>query len=86
MKVIADDLWLCTDCLMCAVNGDTSGIESAKREKEVIKAVEEMGPHLVPDFDSETGEGMEEFSWRECDCCGSSLGGSRHRFSILGEE
>lgn len=28
----------------------------------------------------------DEFSWRPCDCCGSKLGGSRHRCAILGDE
>lgn len=32
------------------------------------------------------GRGYEEFSRRDCDCCRSTLAGSRHRFAILGED
>ncbi len=85
MEIIQDDLWLCQDCTIYAVNGDTSGIESEKREKRVVEGVDELGPHLVPDFDSESGDGIEEFSWRQCDACGTTLGGDRHRFAVLGE-
>jgi hypothetical protein len=34
---------------------------------------------LYDNTDSETGEGIESFSWSWCQGCGSSLGGSRHR-------
>lgn len=85
MEIIKDDLWLCTDCLMVACNGDTSGIEGEDRVKEVEAGLEALGPGLVPDFDSETEEGMEEFSHRSCDGCGEWRAGSRHRFAILGE-
>ena len=27
-------------------------------------------------------DGMEEFTWRSCDGCGSHLGGSRHRLAV----
>lgn len=43
------------------------------------------GCQVVPDFDSDTGEGVEEFSWAPCDCCQTRLGGSRHRFATLHE-
>jgi hypothetical protein len=85
MEIIQDDLWLCQDCLFYAVNGDTSGIDSEKHEKAVVEGVNALGPHLVPDFDSETGDGILEFSWRHCDACGTHLGGDRHRFAVLGE-
>jgi hypothetical protein len=85
MRVVQDDLWLCDDCTIYAVNGDTSGIPD-EDEKRVVKGVNALGPHLVPDFDSETGEGMEEFSRTTCDGCGTRLAGGRHRFAILGPE
>lgn len=28
-------------------------------------------------------DGYDEFSWSSCDCCGSSLGGSRTRYALL---
>lgn len=84
MQVIIDDLWLCVDCLMLACNGDASGIESPERVRECELGLEELGPYLGPDFDSETGEGILEFSWCGCDACGSKLGGTFHRFAVLG--
>jgi hypothetical protein len=86
MKIIQDDLWLCVDCLFYAVNGDLTGIDDAKRAKEVSDGVDALGPHLVPDFDVETGEGRCEFARMGCDACGSHLAGEMHRFAILGEE
>jgi hypothetical protein len=92
MKVVQDDLWLCVDCLSAAVNGDYTGLQyyfkepEATRRTEAIKAgLAKLGPHLVPDFDSETGEGIREFSSCGCDCCGSGLAGTMHRFAVLGE-
>lgn len=92
MEVIQDDLWLCDDCTLYAVNGDLSGIDygysgkaAEKRVKEVTKGVDALGPHLVPDFDADDGEGVEEFSRRSCDGCGTHLAGGRHRFAVLGE-
>lgn len=54
------------------------------RLREIDAGLAKLGPNLVPDFDSETGDGINEFSWRGCDCCGSTLGGGRHRFAVLG--
>lgn len=92
MKVVTDNLWLCEDCTMVAVNDDSTGIESARREREVRAAVHDMGPHLVCDSGTDTDEhgdqredGYNEFSARPCDCCGSQLAGARTRFAILGE-
>lgn len=79
MITVRDDLWLCVDCLMVACNGDESGIDSEARRAAVAAGLERLGTHLVPDFDSDTGEGIEEFSRRGCDCCGSRLAGGMHR-------
>jgi hypothetical protein len=86
MKVIDDDLWLCDDCRTYAANSDTSGIDDSKREREVIYGVDSLGPHLVANYDSETGEGLREFSHRTCDACRSNLSGSRTRFALLEPE
>ncbi len=84
MEVIRDDLWLCSDCTVYACNGDLSGIDGDKRAHEVEEGVCALGPGLAADFDSETGEGHEEFSHRGCDACGSGLAGESHRFAVLG--
>lgn len=91
MKVIEDDLWLCTDCLFAAVNDDYTGLdysyskpEAESRERAIRKGLADLGPNLVYNADSETSKGMNEFSHRPCDCCGSALAGARERFAVLG--
>jgi hypothetical protein len=94
MKVVRDDIWLCTDCLFAAVNDDVSGVEyslgvdteeSRARIAEIEQGLTRLGPHLVPDFDAEAGEGIHEHSRCRCDCCGTRLHGERHRFAVLGD-
>lgn len=77
------ELWLCVDCTVAAVNGDFTGFSSDEQIAATERGLERIGPHLVPDFDSETGEGHEEFAHRSCDCCDSGLAGEYHRFAIL---
>lgn len=93
MKVIRDGLWLCVDCLFAAVNDDFTGLdyhysrdEADKREKQIRKGLCALGMNLVPDFDSDSGDGHEEFATMGCDCCGSRLAGEMHRFAILGPD
>ena len=85
MQVIQDDLWFCVDCVMVAVNGDYSGIDDDARVAAIDAGLERLGPNVVPDFDSDTGEGHQEFSGCGCACCGSPLAGEMHRFAVLGE-
>ncbi len=87
MRVTHDDLWFCTDCHFAA-----SGVDDTIVDQGQAKAVEDgqtrlakLG-HLVPDHNSETSDGIYEFSRRKCDCCGSTLGGERHRYAILGPD
>jgi hypothetical protein len=76
------ELWFCQDCEIAECNGDYSGMDDA-RAVEVTAGfitLTERG-HLAPNSDSETGEGMEEFSRRQCDACGTHLAGYRARFA-----
>jgi len=82
MNVIESDIWLCTDCLHAAVNGAVH--DDDKREAAIDAGLNKLGEHLVPDYNSETGEGYQEFSSCGCDCCKSHLAGSHFRFAILG--
>lgn len=86
MKVIRDGLWLCQDCLFCAVNDDVTAIEDGARVIAVEAGVAGLGPNLVSDFDSESGDGIRDFSSVPCDSCSTRLAGDRHRFAILGED
>lgn len=90
MKTIADDLWMCCDCLPIVVNGDATTLdyhytplEAAQRLIDIGRGIEGQGGHIVEDFDSETGEGIEEFSRRDCDICGCDLAGTRYRYALL---
>lgn len=75
------EFWLCDDCTIWVVNADSSGMDD-DRAQEVMDAVADLGTHLVPHFDSSTGEGIEEFSGDNCECCGA-FPGSRNRFATL---
>lgn len=134
MKIIRD-IWLCSDCMPVAVNGDYSHLDYSYEPRAATRLMHEINaglaalPGLVPDFGGEDPEkyecrscgfegqswdfpffdgsssarvcpecdddwvrpvvfdnGEEEFSRRECDCCGTDLGGSRFRFAQLVEE
>jgi hypothetical protein len=74
----------CPFCLSERDDNHGPRSEADKRMAEVTAGLEKLGAHLVPNYDSETGQGVHEFTWRGCGCCGSSLGGGRHEFAILG--
>ena len=88
MKVIIENLALCTDCTMAAVNDDYSGLdyhyteeESATRYEEITDGLKKLGIGLCYDSSQED----DEFSHRTCDCCGTRLAGRRCFFIVLGE-
>jgi len=87
MRIIQDDLWLCADCTLVACNG-THGIELTDPDA-TIKGLAMLGPHLVPDFDSNTLDsperGIDEFSSAPCEACKTRLAGHRARFATLGD-
>lgn len=84
MRVIQDSLYLCSDCCLVACNG-SHGLDIAPEQlQRTNDGLGKLGLHLVPNFDSETGDGLETFARMPCDSCGSGLAGSRHRFAILG--
>jgi len=94
MQIIQDDLWFCYDCYIMAETGNTSSFdyyyspsEAANRIREIERELSlyEKEGHIVSNNDSETGEGIEEFSRRVCDCCGTGLAGGRHRMALLGK-
>lgn len=63
MKVIRDQILLCEDCLFGAVNGEFDAIESdADRLAAVVAGLNKLGPHLVSDFDVETGRGIHDLA------------------------
>ena len=82
---------VCYDCLAIHANGETGSDEPT-----------DCVPWgLLPDADVTMGgadcsckNGYQDececdqtnFSWNDCDACGSSLGGYRHTFTVWGEK
>ncbi len=83
MKIIQDELYLCSDCTQVACNGASGTV--LENPDATMRGLEALSPHLVPDFDSETGTGLDEFSNVPCASCKTRLAGYRARFAILGE-
>lgn len=73
-----DDLCVCTDCYMFVCIGSVGDLDMV-----IEAALEAIGGHMYPDTNSETGDGIDEFSWRPCRCCHSKLGGARYRMIVL---
>ncbi|MFZ3014379.1 MAG: hypothetical protein WA045_11805, partial [Nitrospira sp.] len=69
---------------------DTDPCKIFKREDWVAAVVNEDTDDSyeawAQDKLNDHGYGEQEFSRESCDCCGSNLAGSRHRFAILGED
>jgi hypothetical protein len=85
MQVIQDELMFCSICTQVACNGP-NGIDAQYVElRASITGLAKLGPHVVPSFNSETGEGLYEFSHVACDCCDTGLAGYRAEFVVLGE-
>lgn len=68
----------CEDCLLYLANGEAEGVDCDTLQA-AISARHPVG-HPVPACEEDC-EGW--FSWRECQCCGSQLGGNRHPFAVL---
>lgn len=86
MQIVRDNIWLCQDCTIAAVNGDYTGFDDQADIDDTNAGLDRLGVHLVADFDGESGDGIESFSWGGCHCCNrnANKGGDRHRFAVLG--
>ena len=90
---IARDIWGCVDCLCYCVNGDLPTDSTPERDREIRDGVDSAAGYrrdyataqLVSDSNSDTGDGINEFSASACDVCGSRLAGSRERFAVLAD-
>jgi hypothetical protein len=81
MRVKQHGLYLCSDCTMYACNGADGAV--FENTDATVSGVDALGQNLVPDFNSETGAGILEFSSLPCDGCHTGLVGYRARFAIL---
>jgi hypothetical protein len=80
--MLIDNLRVCVDCAMLIANGDArSGMDSATEARcraGIAKESTVGGIWFLSGEDSEYA-----FSWRECDCCASRLGGARREAAVL---
>jgi hypothetical protein len=79
---------VCTDCYFAHHYGATehegqwfAGESDTPCDREPLAKL--AGLDLADNTDSETGDGIDEFSWSSCDGCGSTLGGSRYWLAIF---
>jgi hypothetical protein len=83
---------VCTDCYFAHHYGVTeaqtkdgtryfAGESDTFADREPLTLVAEYD--LADNTDSNTGEGLEDFSWSSCDGCGSTLGGARFRLALF---
>ena len=80
MLVLKDYYYLCTDCMIAAVNDDYSGIPE-ENYKAVKSGIESLPPNTI----ILSGEGGEVgFRHTPCDCCGGPAG-NRYLFAVLKE-
>lgn len=84
---IVSDLWICTDCAVFHANGpDDLDAETVEQIAAGVERETKAGGHWALDGvrDGEPeGSDQREFSWHACACCGSKLGGSRHRAAVI---
>ncbi|SDK68941.1 hypothetical protein [Billgrantia gudaonensis] len=90
MATIVDDHFMvCADCLMIIANDDATGLDhfldeesAAAREREVRLSIAaaQRDESYIAVGDSERDE---EFSTASCDCCKTTLAGSRHHCVLM---
>ena len=93
MKIVDETkIEACSDCVLFIANGDVP-----EGREDIGEDIEREWPLVASDdtcdaFKAVRGTlrnhiflGDEElgFSWRECECCGSGLGGDRHEMVVL---
>lgn len=81
------DVWVCVDCYFAHHYGATkhegqwfAGESDTACDREPLARL--GGFDISDNTDSESGEGVDDFSWRSCGGCGSNLGGSRYRLAL----
>lgn len=87
---MADIVWVCVDCMLARECGEPT--ETADREPwgEIPTVDVGMGldcgiPHHWEEHSDDHSENFErqEFSWSQCDACGSTLGGTRYAYTVF---
>lgn len=83
MVKVVNELMACTDCMLYVANGDLPEDDTGQLEEAIGEWLDlSVHQHLVcGDSDKD-----EDFSWHQCECCGSKLGGSRHQLVLLEDD
>lgn len=74
------------ECRECGFIHQKDKFDSIEQDSEEGPYVVDICPQCHSDDVKVLEGGYDEFSWRDCDCCGSSLGGSRHRYALFPKE
>lgn len=80
---------VCTDCMLYVAHaGDEIEDGTAEQIGEAIQRelngrTGHFSAGVEPTDDDPDGAGYDELSWRECELCRSTLGGSRHGVTLL---
>lgn len=77
---VKHELMACGDCLMYVANGDLPEDDNGELQAAIDANLTPAEQRHLCCGDSEQDN---EFSWSACQCCGSSLGGSRHQLIVL---
>lgn len=94
MAHVVDTYRVCADCTLFLANGDlpegpkerghwSDPLPADSREAAIIAGVERLQANGGLLCCTSTEETDDEFSWRPCQCCGTTLGGSRHDATLL---
>lgn len=82
------EIMACQDCLFVAEYGnehwdvlisDLGEEIGTTRYEEITHSLEALGESVH----AGDPEKAEEFSWNPCECCGSTLGGSRYELVVM---
>ena len=87
MAKVEDKIMVCQECLQAIVNDDYTSLDYDYGLIEGYARVEAIQAGInrltANDRFLAAGEDETEFSTQPCECCGSSLAGSRHEIIIL---
>lgn len=86
MATIVGEIEVCDDCLMAHANGEYPERGEAFADEPVPWAAlptADVAMNCETDADGDETCG---FSWSDCDGCGSTLGGTRHRMAVFAWE
>jgi hypothetical protein len=81
-------VWVCVDCYLTHHYGAQkndgkwfAGESDTPCDREPLNRLSDS--EIADNTNSETGEGINDFSRYSCDGCGSTLGGSRYRLAVF---